>query len=621
MYRPTALFLTAFSLPLCFLMSPSTATAVAPHQPSDTKADAGQLSLNTSRVAIFKDGYGLFVKEATGFADADGTVFTHDVPDGAILGCFWATSEDKTVGMKAEWVEEKKLRSRLTPAVSVPDLIRANQGKEVRLSLTDRAAPTVEGKLVEVLDLPAKGSAPLRSIGAYGKLENPPPTYSRPTLANAQPIVGETTRELLPQGGGLFVIDTPDQGRLVMPVREVRTISGVGIRTQIERREEIVALRKRLSFNLGKASAGQPVKLKLLYFSEGIRWIPTYRLSGDLDDSGSLALQGELLNEAEDIRDAAIDLVVGVPNFRFSGVASPLTLERTLRKALAAAAPSVMGKSNQLGNALFSQRAMEWHGNTPPPIVQANRAGGGSVLDYAPELSSSGVQDLHVYSAKHVSLNRGARLTIPLWRNDIPLRNVYTMDVPIVRNAKSGKGKRAPTSANQSPLWLSSNQVWHQFELDNTSDVPWTTGPAMMLRDIFPLGQELLTYTPSGSKVLLPVTVAVNVRGDHFEEEIDRTPKALAWRSHHYEKVSKKGTITLTNYRDKPSQMRVIASMGGLVESASDDARIRVNDHRVQDWEGHNYGPVNNHSDVTWEFELAPGETRSVTYKVNFYVR
>ena len=132
-------------------------------------------------------------------------------------------------------------------------------------------------------------------------------------------------------------------------------------------------------------------------------------------------------------------------------------------------------------------------------------------------------------------------------------------------------------SDSPSPLRLAANNVWHQLELANSTGVPWTTGPIMLLRKFLPLGQELLTYTPRGARTLLPVTVAVDVRGTYAEQEIDREAKALYWGNHQWARIRKKGTVTLTNYRDEPISMLVTVSTGGRAESASDDATISPN--------------------------------------------
>src|SRR6185436_4415002 len=118
------------------------------------------------------------------------------------------------------------------------------------------------------------------------------------------------------------------------------------------RREEVTNRHKRLTFELGaptgarkdsaeRPSPGSPVKLTIVYFTPGVRWIPTYRVGGELKTDAAINLQAELLNELEDIDGAALDLVVGVPSFRFKGVISPMSLERELRNALITAAPQL----------------------------------------------------------------------------------------------------------------------------------------------------------------------------------------------------------------------------------------------------------------------------------------
>src|SRR5688572_33175957 len=97
----TWLLSTIVSFAFLFLDS-----SVAAARPS-----GGGLTLSSERVVVFKDGYTLMVKTATGTIAPDGSVFTDDVPDAAVLGCFWATADGAAIRtMKAEWVEEKSER-------------------------------------------------------------------------------------------------------------------------------------------------------------------------------------------------------------------------------------------------------------------------------------------------------------------------------------------------------------------------------------------------------------------------------------------------------------------------------------------------------------------------------
>ena len=330
----------------------------------------------------------------------------------------------------------------------------------------------------------------------------------------------------------------------------------------------------------------------------------------NLDDEAEavVSLQGELLNEVEDLRDVELSLVVGVPNFRFKGVVSPLALEGTLRGLLQQAAPGLMGQG-QLSNAVYTQRAGELRGRSGGPAGDAS---------LAPELAGAdGQQDLFVYDVPKFSLPRGSRATVPLWESRVAYRHVYTLDVDVVRNARSGswavKGQQA------SPLQLATNEVWHQIELVNASQVPWTTGAAMVTRGGLPLGQELMTYTSVGGCTLLPITVAVDLRGTYAEEELARQPNALNWSGHSYGRIQKKASFTLANFREQPSTLRVRLSLGGRATKVGSNGMSRINDHRPDDWADQGYGAVNNHTDLTWELELPAGGNATLGCEFEFF--
>ena len=579
------------------------------------KADAAnQLTIATERVVIFKDGYALFIKTASGTTDADGRLFTDQVPDGAVLGCFWATTDQqKAVGMSAEWVEKTTEKTATTACVTTVELLRANRGRKVVLALAGDKATSVSGTIVDVLDLPADPPPEARSSGV---------SHENLRLVSQFMPTTPVPFELVPRGGQLVAIDT-DQGRLVLPVAQVMTVTGADLVTTMARRTQQTVWSKRLGFDLGKDLANRKATLRILYFAEGLRWIPTYRIGGNLEDKADIALQGELINEAEDITDAAVDLVVGVPNFRFKTTVSPLTLESTLRQALTSADPS-------LRNNAYSQVMMNQNG---AGVVSDVRDTGAAALSLAPELSAGGQQDLFVYGAKRLALKKGARATLPLWQSTAAMRHLYTLDIPVVRDPQSGASyrrsddddngnrNRAARSPLRSPLRLAEHQVWHQFELSNTSPVPWTTGAALIIRDTLPIGQDLLAYTPVGAASLLPVTVAIDMCGDYAEQELSRQQGALVWDNTSYALVRKRATITVRNLRKQPSLTRVSVGLGGKAEVISDGGRIQLNDYRSEDWKDHGNRQVNNHSDLSWELTLDAGATKTLTCEFGFYLR
>jgi hypothetical protein len=142
-----------------------------------------------------------------------------------------------------------------------------------------------------------------------------------------------------------------------------------------------------------------------------------------------------------------------------------------------------------------------------------------------------------------------------------------------------------------------------------------------MLRNTLPIGQDLLTYTPPTGKSLVPVTVAVDIRGTVDEQQTARQENALHFDGSDYIKITKKGTITLTSYRSEKSNTRVTLSTGGHVTTASDNGAIKYNDFRAGDWDDSGYLRPNEHSDVSWDFSLDPGATKTITYELTFYTR
>ncbi len=622
--------------------------------PAPRPDDPARLTLHTDRLVVFKDGYALVVKSAMATPGPDGQVFTDEVPDAAVLGCFWAVADGRPITtMRAEWVENTSERSRETACTSIVEILRANTGKPVTLALnspfrnTEFGAPvekgSITGTIATVLELPPEPRRPFDPDLVNLSPEEREAHLRARALAGMAPTTppdlrGEFVRPLIPTNSNLVVIDQQGGGRIILPIADVRAVDGPALVTTTTRREEVTLRHKRLSFDLGEPRPGagslsSPANLTIIYFTAGIRWIPTYRVGGELKTDAVVNLQAELLNELEDIDGAALDLVVGVPSFRFKGVISPMSLERELRNALIQAAPQLMGRQQQFSNAMFQQRASEYTANSGPADTG---------LGMAPELAApgSGEQDLFVYSIadgkdKRFALKKGARATVPLWESTVPVRHVYTMDVTVRRNQRSPSepysisskydarfGGTVAPSPSESPLKLGATRVWHQLELKNTTTVPWTTGAALLIRGHIPLGQDMLTYTPVKGSTLLPVTVAMDVQGLYKEVELDRKPDALRWDGNSFALVHKRATITLSNYRSEPSDLKITLSLGGKVGEVSEKGVLELNDFHSDDW-GDNtsdYRP-NNHSDVTWELSVEPGKTATLTAEFTIFVR
>jgi hypothetical protein len=249
---------------------------------------------------------------------------------------------------------------------------------------------------------------------------------------------------------------------------------------------------------------------------------------------------------------------------------------------------------------------------------------------------------LYSYEFPSLELNKGARATRPLWNQPVAFRHLYTFEPRVRRDPRTGRreetpeGNRPPNVSDGSPLRLTPNQVWHQLELENKGNQPWTTGPALVMgkpsprnagdkavgigERRLPISQELLTYTSPGGKTLLPLTVAVDMRGTIEEEELSRTEVRIAGND--YVEVNTRYTITIVNQRKEASSTRIRAAVGGEAREATDGGTIRLSSFDASDWTDASWiYRVNSHSDVSWELNLEPGQSKTVTVVAKYFLR
>lgn len=597
--------------------------ACAQQPDGDKKEQApNELALTTEKIIVFKDGYCLVLKRGKATSNESGQVFTTDVPDAAVLGSFWATpSNGRMLSMVAGWEESTVESSEQVACSQTLEVLRANEGRDCTLRIKERL---LEGKILSVLTketqtpVTAAHHANLdSSLVRHLRSFQPPPAASQP-----QPVSHVTNFV-----GSQFVLRT-EAGDMLLNASEVRELTVRDMKTSIDRKVTNKLRHKRLTFRFEEKNKEH--EILIAYFRPGVRWIPTYRI--DLDPSfdltvkkdgkettqkmAKISMQAELINEAEDVLDAPIDIVVGVPNFRFRTITSPFTLEKVLQNALQQSAPQLMGQfRNDLSNALYTQRRAE----VRRPAAAASGPAAAGLTELPNELTASGAQELFVYNLPAMALKKGERAAVPIFNITAPYRNVYTWDLHIRRDdiatAPSGSGVA-------SPLTLSNNKVWRQIELTNNTKLPWTTGAAMIMQGQQPLAQELLTYTSVKDMCRVPVTVAVDVRGSHAEQEIGRQLKHLRWNHSDYAKIRQRSSLNICNHKAETIDLEISMKFGGKAEKVTDDGAISLTAYDPKDWQRYRGDPaVNNSSMVRWKKTLKPGEVFEPTVEYFFYTR
>ncbi len=582
--------------------------------------NAQELQLKTDRAIVFKDGYSLIIKQAIAKSDKNGEVFTDDVPESAVLGSFWAIpAKGRMISMVAGWETTEKSEEQQLPVTQPIEILLANQGKNAKVELNDKTlySGVIQEVLVEKTETPFAGPQlklfQLSSlVGDAGATVLATGSRLRTNRSEAEP----GTHTLTTVSGTNFVLRT-EEGDVLLPVGQVRSIVVKEMKTKLAKTLTTTKRTKRLRFKFDGAEQEQ--SLTLMYFRPGIRWIPTYRVNlseKKEQKTANVSLQAELLNEAEDLENVPIDIVVGVPNFRFRDTPSPLVLEATLRNALAESAPLLMNNSsNGLSNAMYTQRSGEFRRMQ----ANANDAANGAIVNLPGELTAGGAQDLFVYNLPKLSLGKGERIAVPIFTTEVPYRDVYTWDVHLTKhdNAAAPSGLGSP-----SPLVLSKNEVWHQIMLTNNTNLPWTTGAAMIMQGNQPLAQELLTYTPPKDEVRVPVTVSVDTRGSLSEKEIGRELNSLKWDGYNYARIEKEMKVDLCNNKPEEIEAEITVRVGGKADKTTNDGEIVLAPFEASDWVQYQGHPaVNNSSHISWKVKLKPGESFTPTVLYHYYTR
>ncbi len=559
----------------------------------------GEIKLRPQKVIVFKDGYSLIIKKGIGTTDERGEIHTNEVPDAAVLGSFWATSLDGgLVGMRAGWREETIDKKVAVTAGDNLQILLANEGRQAEVILTDgkRASGLIHKVLV------SENSRPYSPT--------PVPLSSLP---RANPAATITKTESV-RSGSHFILRT-EAGDQLLAAAAVDSLIIANMATATTKSVRTTTRSKRLSFRFGKPNARQ--EITMMYFRPGVRWIPTYRVDlpgqGAKEKLAEISLQAEILNDAEELIDVPVDIVVGVPNFRFQKTPSPLVLESVLRNSLAQAEPVLMTQMrNDFSNAAYSSRSGELR-------RAAAAASGAGNIELPGELTAGGAQDLFIYKLPNLRLRKGDRAAVSIFTAKVPYRDVYTWDLHLSRTdiatAPAGQGIA-------SPLALSTNQVWHQIELTNTTKVPWTTGAAMIMTGQQPLGQELLTYTSPKDYCRVPVTVSVETRGSFAESETARQIKALKWDSRDYARIQNEATLDLCNNKPFAIDVEISVRLGGRVEKVSHDGVTTLLAFDRRDWTQYRGSEaVNNSSRVKWKVSLEAGATFLPKIQYHYYTR
>ena len=548
-------------------------------------------------VTVFKDGHAYVVHQGSMPTDKAGNVLLDQLPS-PVLGTFWPHSTDKRASLQGVTAGRKRLRVERT-AMSVRELIEANAGAEV--VVTESGKPSYQATIVRVLSRPSEEMEATMPSGAS---------------------------EVLPVRGNIVLLKTIE-GTKAVSMDQLTDVKFSGkYETKIADEEFRPLLTMQLDWG-GQAPAAN-AEVGMAYVQKGFRWIPNYRIELDGKGKAVVKLQATLLNELTDLKDATVNLVVGVPAFYFKETTDPIALSQ----AIAQLSPYFQTDASTqyaLSNSMMTQvaRGGEVHGPRPSP-----KGPGAGPADLGPE-PPKGTQneDFFVHTLRNVTLARGQRMVVPVSTFTIEYKDLYTLDIPYGIPSEFKRQNNNAQAAELARL-MGSPKVMHKLRLINGNQQPLTTAPALLLRDGKVISQSMITFASKGGIVELTMATAIDVKVRRVEKETKRTPNAESYLGQSYSRTDLDSVLEITNQTGKPIEVEVTRFVLGSVDKSGPGTKAEkinvleeddgpVPSHRP-DWWSHYSWPaywthLNPVSRVTWTSKLPPGQSHEQSYSWHYY--
>jgi hypothetical protein len=271
---------------VCFLTLCLSAFAAEPAKPVP-------LQTRLKRVALFKNGLGFLVREATLTGDTDVTLLGPFAAPSH--GTFWVSCP-ATAGLRSVVAAEASYKEPLE-ARELAELLRANVGNTATVYLTpDRP---IAGKILSF--------APDRS-------HEPPGLY----IMGGAPQYERT--QIVPPGRGQFVLLETDDGIVALDPYRIDRVHFPDAAPSTS----FLVEAKRVELRAALDNPGRGDWLSVSYLAKGLTWAPSYLIDISDPKQARLAAQALVINEAEDFEDIHVDLITGFPNLQFADILSPI---------------------------------------------------------------------------------------------------------------------------------------------------------------------------------------------------------------------------------------------------------------------------------------------------------
>lgn len=558
-------------------------------------------------ISVFKDGHVFVLHEGVLPTNSNGDVLVDYLPS-PVLGTFWPYSADTNAKLMGVSTGYRKVAIERT-ALSIQTLIAANIGAEVLITEKPVGASTSSEKYTAtILSIPTQSSEEI--------------------IATSPP----NSPEQLSRKSNLVLLKTAN-GIKVLAMEQIQDVTFKNS-FNYKLTEEEFRNQMALKLDWGKQKSAQTAKVGLVYIQKGIRWIPSYRISLDGNGNAIVKLQATLLNELTDLEDVNVNLIIGVPTFAFKGTIDPIALQQTAAQ-LSQYFGNESGRLNNIRSNSFTIDGLDNNDITRQQVI------GGQQLDpstqptgdnLGPDIPSAGqTEDLFVFKLKNISLRKGERMVFTLAEQTLKYKDVYIVDLPFSPPSELSGNINSQQQLELARL-MRTPKATHKIRISNNGNHPFTTAPALIVRDDSVLAEGMLTYTAIGASTDLEITKAINILAKKTDTETKRTPNAVRWQGNDYSRVDLASSISLTNLYKQPVYIEINRYILGSIDSASTNGEVKniniLEDDSFLGLGSSSYSynsswayQFNGAGKVSWKTTLESGKNISFDYNWHYFWR
>lgn len=372
-------------------------------------------------------------------------------------------------------------------------------------------------------------------------------------------------------------LETPAGKTVIVSSDEFGWLETAGTPKDVVLADNVVAIAK---VKLNKEAANALVST--ISLEKGLQWYPSYLLTVINDKEARLEMKATIINGETEYLNTPVDIIIGTPEMFYKQKIDPVCIEY-LSESLLGGRYDLRGENGiSMGNTITQARGevydladtYNWNDNNDPGKE-------GSKLD-----------DLFYYQLGVVDLEKYSRVIVPVMAANISYSEIYTAYLPLHSTEMEG---------------ANSVQTYHSYLLNNNTNAPLTSGAAFVMNAAGqPLAQSQLNYTPVKSNSELQLSKAIDVPVKNEEEETGREKSNIKYTNGTYAtKITQKGTINITNYKDKKITIRIAKRIDGVFVSADNNGKSRKIKTRDDD---------ETVAELYWQVEVAAGTKMQLQY-------